>query len=95
LVGSGNNGGDALVALSLLANKRWKTCAYIVRNREMNDPLLDRLKKLNGRIISVDNDNNFSELIKLLNTNSVVIDGIFGTGIKLPLRGKTSQVLGL
>ena len=31
LVGSGNNGGDALVALSYLAKKQWKTCAYIVQ----------------------------------------------------------------
>ena len=30
LIGSGNNGGDTLVALALLAEAGWKTAAYIV-----------------------------------------------------------------
>src|SRR4030042_5651889 len=33
LVGSGNNGGDAFVALYHLSKNKWNTCAYIVRPR--------------------------------------------------------------
>jgi ADP-dependent NAD(P)H-hydrate dehydratase / NAD(P)H-hydrate epimerase len=93
LVGSGNNGGDALVALSYLTKNQWNTCAYIVRKRVANDPLIDRLIKLNGNIISIDHDNDLLELNKLIDKCSIVIDGIFGTGIKLPLSGETANVL--
>src|SRR3990170_2737118 len=48
LVGSGNNGGDTLVALAYLANKGWKTSAYIVRERPAEDPLVSRLKDNGG-----------------------------------------------
>ncbi len=43
IVGSGNNGGDALVALSELAKQKWETSAYIVRARDPDDPLITRL----------------------------------------------------
>ena len=38
LVGSGNNGGDTLVALTLLKREGWSVKAYIVNGREKNDP---------------------------------------------------------
>jgi NAD(P)H-hydrate epimerase len=55
--------------------------------------LRDRLIKLNGKIISIDHDDDLFELNKLIDESSVVIDGIFGTGIKLPLSGETARVL--
>ena len=48
LVGSGNNGGDTLVALTFLAGKGWKTAAYLVRPRPEEDALVKRLVKLVG-----------------------------------------------
>ena len=50
LVGSGNNGGDALVALSDLSMENWATCAYIVRKREEGDPLINTLVENVGKI---------------------------------------------
>jgi NAD(P)H-hydrate epimerase len=93
LVGSGNNGGDALVALAHLSENGWETYAYIVRSRELNDPLLARLSKLNCGIINLQDDNNFNQLDAMLDKCSVVIDGIFGTGIKLPLQNESARVL--
>jgi len=43
LVGSGNNGGDTLVALAALADRGWKASAYLVRARPKEDPLLKRV----------------------------------------------------
>ncbi|MEJ2447984.1 MAG: NAD(P)H-hydrate epimerase [Anaerolineales bacterium] len=40
LVGSGNNGGDALVALDYLMQWGWKASALLLRQRTENDPLL-------------------------------------------------------
>ena len=37
LVGSGNNGGDALVALRALAENGWEVAAYLVRQRARGD----------------------------------------------------------
>ena len=39
LVGSGNNGGDTLIALAILANEGWQARAYLVRPRPAGDPL--------------------------------------------------------
>ena len=51
LVGSGNNGGDTLVALAKMADWGWKATAYIVRARPENDPLMERLLSSGGEII--------------------------------------------
>jgi NAD(P)H-hydrate epimerase len=93
LVGSGNNGGDALVALNHLSQNKWKTCAYIVRKRAEDDPLITRLTNNGGQVIKVEDDNKFIQLNKILNTYSVMVDGIFGTGIKLPLKDDDANIL--
>ena len=43
LVGSGNNGGDTLVALAELLEKGWAAIAYLTRPRDADDPLVTRL----------------------------------------------------
>jgi hydroxyethylthiazole kinase-like uncharacterized protein yjeF len=93
LVGSGNNGGDSLVALAHLAEMNWSCAAYIVKIRSPNDPLVARLTKAGGEIYSVKEDSQYSQLKDLLAEYSVVLDGVLGTGIKLPLRGKIANVL--
>jgi NAD(P)H-hydrate epimerase len=41
LVGSGNNGGDALVALAYLAKQGWEVRAFL--SKERDDPLIKRV----------------------------------------------------
>jgi len=48
LVGSGNNGGDTLVALAKLSDWGWKATAYIVRARPEDDPLVERVRSSGG-----------------------------------------------
>jgi ADP-dependent NAD(P)H-hydrate dehydratase / NAD(P)H-hydrate epimerase len=93
LVGSGNNGGDALVALSYLSQNKWETCAYIVRPREPDDPLISRLIEDRGKVLNLVDDKKYIQLVTLLETSSVLIDGVLGTGIKLPLKGDTAKIL--
>lgn len=95
LVGSGNNGGDTLVALALLSKWGWSATAYIVRERPKNDPLMERLISSSGSILEAADDKKFKYLKSALAENSILIDGILGTGIKLPLRGTVKDVLGL
>jgi NAD(P)H-hydrate epimerase len=93
LVGSGNNGGDTLVAFSYLQEWGWKTTAYIVRPRPSDDPLIDRLEEAGGELINIKDDPDFQKLSAALENHIVLLDGVLGTGIKLPLRGKIKQVL--
>ena len=94
LVGSGNNGGDTLVALAAMADWGWKACAYIVRERPENDPLVERLQQRGGEIVDGSEDKKNKQLKNVLKTHAVILDGILGTGISLPLRGSVKDVLG-
>jgi hydroxyethylthiazole kinase-like uncharacterized protein yjeF len=94
IVGSGNNGGDALVALDHLAKQNWDTYAYIVRQRSPDDPLISRLQADGGKVLRVEEDKKYAQLLALLKTCSVLLDGVFGTGIKLPLKEELAKILG-
>ncbi len=93
LVGSGNNGGDALVALYHLSKITWKTCAYIVRPRAEDDTLIARLLNNGGQVIKVESDPQYEQLNNLLTNYAVLLDGVFGTGIKLPLKDEIANIL--
>lgn len=93
LIGSGNNGGDALVALYHLTLNKWETYAYLVCTRADDDELIMRLAKVGGEIIKIKDDNKYNQLKYILNTCSILIDGVFGTGIKLPLKKDIGDIL--
>lgn len=93
LVGSGNNGGDALVALAHLALEGWKATAYLVRPRPASDPLLKRLVEAGGTVEKAGTGQPFRKLDELLTAHGVLLDGVLGTGIKLPLKAELAQVL--
>lgn len=93
LVGSGNNGGDTLVALAHLAEWGWKTSAYVVKERAEDDPLMARLHEMGGEIHSIEKDKKLAKLTELVGEYAVLLDGVLGTGIRLPLRGKLAEAL--
>lgn len=92
-VGPGNNGGDTLVALAHMAKWGWNATAYIVKERPEDDPLVARLDDAGGEIFSLDQDSKYKKLIELVENNAVLLDGVLGTGIHLPLRGKLAETL--
>ena len=89
LVGPGNNGGDTLVALTALAEAGWKAHAYLVKRRK--DELVKRFTEAGGEIIT--GDTAFEKLAEVLETADVLLDGILGTGIKLPLKKDIAEAL--
>lgn len=93
LVGSGNNGGDTLVALANLAEQGWMASAYLVRPRPEDDPLMTRLSDVGGKIYSVEEDKKFKQLATLLSKHAVILDGVLGTGMHLPLKPEVAKVL--
>ena len=93
LIGSGNNGGDALIALSELIEKGWVVTAYLIKKRMKKDPLVLSIINKDGQVISVDEDGSFNELQELIGSSDIILDGILGTGFNLPLREEISAPL--
>ena len=89
LVGPGNNGGDTLVAMSALASNGWKAHAYLVKRKK--DDLVKRFLAAGGEILS--GDNAFQQLAETIDTADVLLDGVLGTGTKLPLKKEIAELL--
>ena len=93
LIGSGNNGGDGLVALAWLARAGWQARAYLLKPRPADDPALIQLREAGGVVLAVEDDPQFSHLDAWLDASLVLLDAVLGTGIRLPLRGVLADVL--
>lgn len=93
IVGSGNNGGDTLVALTWLADAGWHTHAYLVNRKTSGDELVTRYLEAGGEVTQFANDPGFDSLRGFLEESDVLLDGLLGTGTKLPLRNEAALVL--
>jgi NAD(P)H-hydrate epimerase len=93
LVGPGNNGGDTLVALARLAEKGWTARAYLVHRKLTGDAQVKRLEEADGEIYLAEKDDGFQQLQAFLENADVVLDGVLGTGFKLPLKDEIGEVL--
>lgn len=93
LVGTGNNGGDTLVALSWLAQAGWRTHAYLVNRKTTDDVLITRYLEAGGDIFQFVTDPALESLNEVLGESDVLLDGLLGTGIKLPLKQEAALVL--
>jgi NAD(P)H-hydrate epimerase len=91
LVGSGNNGGDALVALTALAKRGWRVCAYTLRRKP--DDLLTRLAETGAELLRAEEDPAYEALTAQIRAADVLIDGLLGTGVSLPLKPDAAGVL--
>jgi NAD(P)H-hydrate epimerase len=94
LVGSGNNGGDVLVALAILARNGWVAQVVLVRQRERKDPLLQRLLENGGQVFVAKDSKDGSELKAWMENSTLLVDGVLGAGIKLPLKPEVAVLLG-
>jgi len=93
LVGSGNNGGDTLIALEHLARDGWQVRAWIARPRPAGDALLDRAGRAGVEVVSFVDDTEYRVLDAWLDEASVLLDGVLGTGIRLPLKPELAEML--
>ena len=91
LVGPGNNGGDTLVALEGLAKNGWKARAYLIKRKA--DELVKRLEATGGEILFAEKDDKYDALAAFVETSDVLLDGVLGTGIKLPLKNEIARLL--
>ena len=89
LVGPGNNGGDTLIALTLLAESGWGASAYLVKRKK--DDLVKRFTEAGGELIT--GKDAFAKLAESIEVADVLLDGVLGTGIKLPLKKDAAELL--
>lgn len=92
LIGSGNNGGDTIIALSILAQHGIRTLCFLVKPRP-GDPLLEAYFQLGGSIIDISQQENLDLLTASLEPGVVILDGILGTGLKLPVRDDLLDIM--
>jgi NAD(P)H-hydrate epimerase len=68
--------------------------AYLVKRKRSGDALLKRLEEVEGEIIQAEKDEDFQQLQTFIESADVVLDGVLGTGVKLPLKEDVRSVLG-
>lgn len=92
LVGSGNNGGDTIIALTDLAHHNIRTFVFLVKQRP-DDPLLVEYSKAGGVIVDISGGGNLSVFQSVLSQPVILLDGMLGTGLRLPLRGSLAALM--
>ncbi|NPV68982.1 MAG: NAD(P)H-hydrate dehydratase [Anaerolineae bacterium] len=94
LVGPGNNGGDALVAGRLIAaESAHEVSFYLARPRQDDDPNYAAVREAGLFIAEAARDQRFRVLKNLLSNAQVVIDGVLGIGLKLPIAGDLAEFM--
>lgn len=93
--GPGNNGGDALAVARMLADKEYKVCVYLfnVNGRLSEDCTINRQRVIENKRIK-----QFTEVSQqfdppTLDANTLVVDGLFGSGLNKPLAGGFSSLV--
>lgn len=92
LVGSGNNGGDALYAGAWLAAHGARTTALLAGSRTHPDALT-AFEKAGGRCLALAADTGAVEFLAEARVSGVVIDGLLGTGSSGGIREPVATVV--
>ena len=99
--GPGNNGGDALAVARMLVEQGYKphVILFNLRSTQLSEPCAINRQRL-LQLENFDQERYFTEVVKqfdapYLDESTVVIDGLFGTGLKSPLKGGFTSLVQL
>ncbi|MBA3868169.1 MAG: NAD(P)H-hydrate dehydratase [Anaerolineae bacterium] len=94
LIGAGNNGGDGLVAGRIIAEESHALVRfYLAKPREADDENFKAVQDANLPVALAADDRDGRVLRNMVASSDVVVDAIFGIGLKLPLRLDTAKLL--
>ncbi|MCY3833236.1 MAG: NAD(P)H-hydrate dehydratase [Chloroflexi bacterium] len=96
LIGKGNNGGDGLVMARHLANAtRADIKLYLLAPRDPTDEHYEAVAAERLSITHASDDRDGRALRALIAGADVIIDALFGIGLRLPLRGRAATALNI
>ncbi len=93
LAGSGNNGGDGLVAARYLHDWGANVCVYLCTPRAKADSNLELLLARDLQPVHGYQDSGFERLNGILDTAEIVIDAVLGTGRSRSIEGVLKEIL--
>ncbi len=93
IVGTGNNGGDGLVAGRYLDDWGVEVSLYLCKQRSADDKNLKLAKERGITTVQADQDGDLARLDSLLGSSEVAIDAVFGTGRSRAVDGVFKEVL--
>lgn len=91
LVGSGNNGGDGLVAAAHLRRAGAEVACYLLKPRD--DARVEAARDAGAFIAAMPDDRGLRVLRLRSASADVVIDALFGTGARLPLLSEAQKLM--
>ena len=94
LVGPGNNGGDGLVAARIVAAESDALVrCYLLKRRDEADPNLKAARDAGLFIANAEDDQRYRVLFNMVASAHLIVDALFGVGVRLPLAGDVQKVL--
>lgn len=94
LIGKGNNGGDGLVmALDLASRTSADVRLYLLEDRGHNDSHFQAAVEAGIAFAIASDDADGSLLAECLGAANIVVDALFGIGLRLPLRAGAAALL--
>jgi NAD(P)H-hydrate epimerase len=94
LVGPGNNGGDGLVAARIIAAESDALVrCYLLKRRDETDANLVAAREAGLFIANAEDDQRFRVLYNMVASAHLIVDALFGIGIRLPLQGDAQKLL--
>lgn len=92
LCGTGNNGGDGLVAAHRLAEAGASVAIYALKPLDEADAKVQRLRERGLLVVDAENDQRWRVLKNLMGGVTVLVDAVFGTGARLPVTGRPADL---
>ena len=93
LAGPGNNGGDGLVAGRLLAEAGAIVQLFTLSPRDSGDENLRKALRAGVEVDDCESDSSRKQFAGTLRGAEVFVDALFGTGARLPIKGRAAELL--